>query len=523
MPRSVGGAAAAGLEAGFQMGLQVDKLGEEKRARAFQESRQLDADRRAEEETRIRRGRESRAERHETTGRVYQLLKDRQGEIVTAARGAQEAGGPLPPELAEEYGRNAETLGRIRQESLNYFSRLQTGQTDLNSTKADELYMHFTAATGMRPEELPKVQGYVNDVQAGLETGNKGLMLQGVNGLMAPQLKKGIGGPSPYGGTIIRKEIVGLDPARDANGQDHPDKFIPRLRVYVQTDDGQTKYYDAPVTKNRSTDPDDPVVAVGIGDAMDWMGNLGTLAAATQHPEIAAKLAEGGKAAGAKAQKYLDELTAASRPTKKTTTRKNTDLGDRVLVEEEDSTGKVVSSRELKKGAAPKVFPPRSAGGGGARGAVQAKLDAIEEDFNAGDIDEAERAEQRKAVLTGIKPAKAATSKQPTNAEVNSAVRDAVKIAAGKEGMEYDATLKQWRNQDGTPLTGPQKQRLSSMEESAIKAVRNKAAEGKRPTGDDVAAAAGSAKAPKYQEGQTATGPGGKKLIFKGGAWQPLQ
>lgn len=494
MARSVGEAAAQGIESGFRMGLQIDQIGEEKRARAFQEQRQKDADQRAESDAQLRRQREDRAERRDVTDRAYRYGKDRQNEIVESARRVREAGGPLPPELVEEYGRNAEALGRVRQESLNYFSRLQTGQTDLNSTSPGDLYMHFTAATGMRPEELPKVQGFVNDVQAGMETGNQGLLLQGINGLMAPQLKKGLGGPSPHGGTIVRKEIIGLDPARDASGQDHPDKFIPRLRVYVKTDDGQTKYYDAPVTKNRSTDPNDPVVAVGIGDAMDWMGNLGVLAAATTHPEIAAKLEEGSRQAGAKAQRYLDELLASSAPTKKQTTRKNTDLGDRVLVEEEDATGKIVSSRELKKGAAPKVFPPRSGGGGGARGAVQAKLDAIEEDFSAGDIDEAERAEQRKAVLTGIKPPKPAAEKQPTNAEVNSAVRDAVKIAANKAGFEYDAGVKSWRNQDGTPLTPPQKKQLAAMEEAAIKAVRDKAATGKRPTGEDVANAANGAK-----------------------------
>ena len=31
------------------------------------------------------------------------------------------------------------------------------------------------------------------------------------------------------------------------------------------------------------------------------------------------------------------------------------------------------------------------------------------------------------------------------------------------------------------------------------------------------------ANAPKYQEGQTATGPNGAKMVFKGGKWQPLQ
>ena len=39
------------------------------------------------------------------------------------------------------------------------------------------------------------------------------------------------------------------------------------------------------------------------------------------------------------------------------------------------------------------------------------------------------------------------------------------------------------------------------------------------PTGG----AAKPAGAPKYQEGQTATGPNGAKMVFKGGAWQPMQ
>lgn len=37
------------------------------------------------------------------------------------------------------------------------------------------------------------------------------------------------------------------------------------------------------------------------------------------------------------------------------------------------------------------------------------------------------------------------------------------------------------------------------------------------------AGAPGAGAAPQYQEGQTATGPGGKKLVFRGGKWQPMQ
>jgi hypothetical protein len=501
MARSVGEAAAQGVESGFGMGLQLDRMDEEKRARAFQENRQLQIDQRAESDAEIRRKREDRqerrlvdTERNAATDRAHRLLRERQGEIVTAARGMQEAGGPLPPELVTEYGQNAEALTRVRQDALNYFSRVQSGQASLDDASPKDLYMHFTAATGMRPEDLPRVQQHIADVQAGMDTGNKGLLLQGVNGLMAPQLKKGLGGPSPHGGTIIRKEIIGLDPARDANGGDHPDKFIPRLRVYVKTDDGKTAYYDAPVTKNRSTDPNDPVVAVGIDQAMDFMGNLGVLATATQQPGVAAKLAEGAKEAGPAAQKYLDELTAASRPTKKTETTEKinmpADSGSTLLIKR-DAQGKEIGRETLQHGK--REFRPTGGGGGGARGALQAKLDAIEEDFTAGDISEEERAAQRKAVIAGIKPA-SATAKPPTNAEVNSAVRDAVKIAAGRVGLVYDVGIKDYKNQDGTPVTTAQRQQLADAEAKAIKAIRDVTAKGERPTGAQVESAGGNAK-----------------------------
>jgi hypothetical protein len=52
---------------------------------------------------------------------------------------------------------------------------------------------------------------------------------------------------------------------------------------------------------------------------------------------------------------------------------------------------------------------------------------------------------------------------------------------------------------------------------SAFLTEAGKRASGIKPTAKPAAASGG-----KYQEGQTATGPGGKKLIFQGGKWQPL-
>lgn len=526
----IGSAAARGLESGFGMGLRLDAANEEKRARKFQEGRQLEIDRRSDEDLKLRREREDRQERRLEEGerlgrqdRAYRYGKERQNELVTAATRAQESGGPIPPDVVEEYGRNAQSLARVRQDALNYFSRLQTGQEKMEDTEPGALYMNFTAATGRRPEDAPQVQQAINDVQAGLETGNQGLVLQGVNGVMAPQLKKGIGEPSPHGGKIVRKEIIGLDPARSADGRDHPDKFIPRLRVYVEKD-GKTQYYDAPVTKNRSTDPNDPVVAVGIDKALDQLGNLGVLMAAMEHPEVKAKLAEGAKLKGNDAQKYLDELTMASRPTKKVASRERVDLGDRVVERELDSTGKVVKETELKKGAAPRVFPP--ARGGSGASTMRAGLVAVDEALEAGEITEEEANEERRAIRSKIRPGAGGKGKGPSNAELNATEQKALDAVGGELGLEYDLTNKVYRNRDGTPATVEQKERMGKAKEAITRTSRDAAAGGKRTEGsaliDTGKGAAGKAK-PTYKEGQTATGPNGQKLVFKGGQWQPLR
>lgn len=534
MATSVGSAAAEGLQSGFGLGLRLDSMNEEKRARKFQEGRELEADQRAQEDLQLRRTRESRQkerlndqERRDRADRAHKLLKERRGELVTAATRAQESGGPIPPEVEAEFSSNAQASARLLQDAQNWTSRLATNQTTLDETPPKQLAMNVTALTGRHPDELPAMRQNIEDVQAGLETGNKGLVLQGVNGMMGPSLKKGVGGPSPYGGMIVRKEIIGLDPARSADGQDHPDKFIPRLRVYVKTDDGQARYYDAPVTKNRSTDPNDPVVAVNMGDAMEFMGNMSVLTTALEHPEIKAKLDEGVKAAGPELQKYLDELRTVSRPTKKLETTEKValpaDSGETVLIKR-DAQGKEIGRETLKHAAKP--FRPSSGGGGGARGALQAKLDAIDAGVEDGTFTDDEGAEMKKAAISGIKPGAGKTPKGPSNAELNAGEQKALDAVAGKLGLEYDLNLKTYKNRDGTPATPEQKTRLGAAKEAINKTSRDAAAKGERTAATALVGAgegAAGAKA-KYTEGQTATNPKtGEKLIFKGGGWQPAK
>ncbi len=410
MARGLAAGLAAGLNTGYNIARQAqqDELAEKQRAedqvyKARADERADAASKRENERLELSRQIEMRqqqrideAERQQRTTQAAALLEKSNADILARSRARTGAGMPVDPGDAEEYGQNQAALRRIRQDALNFFSRVSSGSEDFDKAPPGDLYMNFTAATGMEPEELAKMPKYIDDIQAGLQTGNQGLVVEATNGLMTPQLRRGVGAPSPYGGVIVKKEIIGLDPARDANGQDHPNRFIPRLRVYVDHPDargprmenGATGYYDAPMTKNGSAEPDDQVVAIDIGKAMDWMGNLGVLANAVQNPQVAARLEQGKREKGADAKRYLDDLIAMSRPAKKNTTVDKVDLGDRQMLITRDETGKEVSREELRKGAVPRILAPRGAGGAG--GATEPTINddtltAMAEQYLAGD------------------------------------------------------------------------------------------------------------------------------------------
>ena len=70
-----------------------------------------------------------------------------------------------------------------------------------------------------------------------------------------------------------------------------PNKVIPVLQVTAEHPDGTQVSYHAPVTMNRTADPSDPVhPGVNISDAMQRMGQLGTLEAWANTPAARAKI-----------------------------------------------------------------------------------------------------------------------------------------------------------------------------------------------------------------------------------------
>jgi len=411
MAASFGAGAARGIETGFGLGLRADAAAEEKRQRGVQEARQVQADTRAEEELKIRRTADQRAEtrlqdaeRRDATTRATTALTGRRAELLAASTAAQTAGAPVPAGTAEEYATVSGRLAKLRQAALDDASRLAAGQLDLGSMPPAQAFRAVTVGTGMTMRDLAGMPQHANDLQAGIETNNQGLTLQAVNGLFAPRLRQGVGEEVPSGGKITRKEVIRLVPAKDANGQMDPDKVFPVIRVYVQRPgDTQERYYDAPMTRGASVQ-DEQVEPISVKKSLDWVGSLGVLTTALQRPDIAEKMVQGEREVGPEVQKYFDEFYALSKPSKKTTTREKVDLGDRILDREIDATGKVVNQTELKKGAPPKLFSPNERAGAATYHAKLAEINRAEED---GDITAEDAATQRRALTSGIRPSTA--------------------------------------------------------------------------------------------------------------------
>ena len=624
-----------GIESGYGMARQADLDKQNREQTALQNERQRQADMRAEEDITLRRDTEKRQQKRLDTAdraaRVKEGIAAAEAEIADIEKTAaarQLQGMPVDPEDAKRYGTLRAQLKAERQESLDFFSRVETEQTDIGEATPKDLYLHWTRATGMLPEDVQKMPQHIADIQSGLETGNPGLQIKGVNGLLGPTyLRRGIGEPSPHGGTITRKEIVNLVPARGADGIDHPDKVFPIVRVYVQGEDGTEKYYDAPLTRNGTTDAKDAIVPINLKRAFDYMGQMGTLATAAQSPQIAAKLAQGAQEAGPEAKKYLDDLTARTKPVPKDATTQKIEAVRRYATENNISfdeaakrlqTGGVLpgapkqqtdadkrlieariaelsarAAKNLAGGAEPTLSPETQRKmaeqylsgdkgvmqnlGRGAQGAANvvalretiaqvaegrglsgADIAAKQSEFMG--MNAAQRALGTRQANFGLAKSEAyemadlvtETSEAVSRTQfmpINKALNAYNTNTGSTEIREFGAALNSFINAYaraispvGTP-TVSDKDHARAMLSTAdsheqVLAIMGQLkkemdAAGRAPGivkkeiregfTKDNAGAAKPAGAPKYQEGQTATGPNGAKMVFKGGKWQPMQ
>lgn len=514
MGASIGGEAAQGLQAGFNMGLASDRFQEEKRARQFEETRQTAADARAADELALRQKADQRAQQaadDAATERGVHALLGRQKEIITAGQQAQLNGQPLDPAMVEEYGRNGALL---KQTAQNWISRLQTGQVDIDKASPVEVYSNIAAATGMNLNDMKALPQAVNDWQTGMQTQNKQLMLKGANAILAPRMRMGVGDDDPHGtgGKIARKQLIDVVPSPN-----DPTKVFPVMRVTVAMPDGEERHYDAPVTMGGSTDPNATVTPIDMKQAFDYVGQAGVFSEALKHPGFAEKLEQGAKSLDAQHTQALDELTNLTRP------KPNYDVkvvrrGDKVnLVVFDKNAGKIKSEQEYGVGATPKVFNTRSGGAS----TLAARVDGLRQMHEDGEIDDDEYNDALKGLYTNVRPP---AQKGPSNAEITTIGNEAANRVASGLGLHYDKIAGAYKDSAGNRATDTQQRQIDAAKDAAITTARNNAAKGKRTSGDEAKAAApAAAPAPQYKEGQTATGPNGQKVIFKGGKWQPLQ
>lgn len=323
MPPSVGAAAAAGLESGLGMGLRM-------RAQENAEEQQRRANLMQDEQLARQREQDQRLEDDRALDAVNKAFDDlrAEGEGYFAQYGKA-----VPDEIASPYkqrvsevSNSRNTLLRKRYEPIvqqreqrakDIAMQLQAGRLAIDDVAATDLYDAIHVQTRRDPTDLisadgkpSKVSTAVTDIMDGLQYGNEGAVLRGANVLLEPELKVGVGEPSPHGGTIVGKQIVKLIPHPD-----DPSKVLPVLKVYVKrggqtggdvarsehiaeegAPPGATGYYIAPLTKHRSSDPDDPPESVDLNRAMEYAAQMQTLSTALGEPKVAAKLAEGAKA-----------------------------------------------------------------------------------------------------------------------------------------------------------------------------------------------------------------------------------
>lgn len=514
---SIGGAAAAGLESGFRMAesfydrqdrrkLQQDELELRRDEQATRHARQKVLDQRADAEY----GAKVADDIHKDTVTDFAATTAKYGGWETTppevqSRLQKQANEAALAVNAAKSRRNELAFGKQKQELDDIVSNLSSGRTRPEDIPPAQLYMALTNATRRDLKDFmpgpdgspPPIAKAVGDLTTGMETGNEGMMLSGANTLFAPELRKGVGAESPHGGKIIGKEIIKVIPHPD-----NPELVSPVVRVYVdkggdfrgpRDQRGATGYYDAPITQNRSTDPNDNVKFISIKDVFDRTGQMGALTEMLGHPEIRARLQKGEAEVGpAAAKEHLDQYFAlgqAAAP-KKVEVSENISLpanGGETLRITKDAQGRELRRESFKH--ADKKF--RS-------GVVQQKLDAIEAGVADGTFSEEEGAVMTKALVSGIKPPGSNGGNLPrsgggrassgggkggkvTEAEVKGTLADVARTTAVKHGLKLDPFSKRWVTIDGNkPATGEQISKMNDAYERSARIVRDNAAEGRK-------------------------------------------
>ncbi len=208
--RSVGEAAAQGLESGFGLGLRMYGLRREDEDRQRRQ-RIEDEDRAWVMQERTRR------QQQQDDELALRALED-QGKLLQDEGAGLFAryGEKVPDEIAGPYKQRVGELTKARtallrkrwaplqQDAADVVSRMSSGQLDPRSVPSGQLYRALAISMRRDPSDLIGTEGQPSrvsqamaDLTSGMESGNENLMLRGANVLLEPELRVGVGEPSP--------------------------------------------------------------------------------------------------------------------------------------------------------------------------------------------------------------------------------------------------------------------------------------------------------------------------------------
>lgn len=469
MARSIGEAAATGLESGFRLAMDYG----EKQKRDERQARMDARAERAADESRDRQRNQDTLTALDAQGK--QLQAEGQGLVARAT--------PPDEQTQRDFAGRVKGLNQAKSQALSRVSgydmdgqrkagedaikKLQAGQVD--DMQPGELSRAVTVATGRNPNDFIRGEGRpaaveksAMDFLEGMQTGDLGgKTLSGLNGVFHQELRKGVGSKSPHG-TIVAKQIVQLAP--DPNSTPDDPRVIPVMRVFVNSGkdfkgpipegmpEGSTGYYDAPLTHGRTSDPADPayekdtVRSIGIQEGMDYIGKQLELVEALNHPESLQRLKADSQAPGWNPDDYLAALTQAGAAPKKKpglsmdkpmTVAANSSL----IIPVRDAQGNVTGTQRIEGNE--KKAPARV-------GTTQEKVDAIDRLQEQGTLSEQEAADAKKALVKTVttKPAGRSGSGSGSGSNVQSTKvgADGFMIAVFRDGTTKRLLL------DGKPV-----------------------------------------------------------------------
>ncbi len=235
---SPGGAAASGLQAGFDMGLRATAAEEARKQREFENARQTTADTQRADQLARSNARQDKTDAQSDEDRALTGLNANleDARYQLGALHAQYGDQPIPDTEAKPlYGRVGDisnqrqaliakryqpVIDATQQKWRDFASKAQVGQADPNTLRGKDLRDFIKATTGHDLSDFANgtVGGAINDATAGVATNNGGMTVRAAGTLLGPQIRQGLGGTAPDGSQIVDKSLAALVPAPAMGG-----------------------------------------------------------------------------------------------------------------------------------------------------------------------------------------------------------------------------------------------------------------------------------------------------------------